>query len=56
VRCLIGGDWKKFLVIDAGNEYIALKSFNGNNYLRFQNQNTLGNADTPTIDDYSRSQ
>ena len=34
-RAAVGGSWEKFLVEDAGNGYIALKSLNNNKYLRF---------------------
>lgn len=43
-RVGVGGDWEKFEVVDANNGYIALKSLNGNQYLRFENESTPGKA------------
>jgi hypothetical protein len=55
-RNAVGGDWEKFLVVDANNGYIALKSFNGNQYLRFTDTNNPGQANGTKIDDNSRFQ
>lgn len=52
----VNGDWGKFLVVDANNGYIALKSLNGNKYLRFVNENTPGNANGDTIDENAKFQ
>ena len=43
-RPAVGGAWEKFLVEDAGNGYIALKSLNNNQYLRCNGTNTPINA------------
>ncbi len=53
-RPAVGGAWEKFLVVDAGNGYIALKSLNNNQYLRCSGINNPINANgNSTIDSNS---
>jgi hypothetical protein len=52
-RTVVTGDWEKFVVTDANNGYISLRSYNKNQYLRFFNSSDPGKTNDSLSNDNS---